>query len=155
MKNKNLPLIITAGLLVVALAVWALSRGQSAGPALQENNVSAPTSTLTPTSTPGSSSDNTMENDSGTKEISITARQWEFTPSTIQVQQGQTIRLVIKNQDVDHGFNVPGLDIDKILPAGETTTIEFTADQTGTFPFSCSVNCGQGHSDMTGQIIVN
>lgn len=149
MKNKKLFLIIASGLLILALSVWALRKNPSSSESTLQDGSNIPAESI------NQAENNETATDSEAKEISLIARQWEFVPSTIQVQQGQAVRLVIKNQDVDHGFRVPGLNIDQFLPAGETTTVEFTADQTGTFPFSCSVYCGQGHSQMTGEIIVS
>jgi len=173
MKKKNLPLVIIAGLLIVALAVWAVTQNQSSSGTLQgtpstSTQTPAPVSTISPQdqsgdqntmveegATMGADLEASTENESEVRETSLIARQWEFVPSTIEVESGQPVRLIIENEDVDHGFYVPQLGIDQNLPAGETTTIEFTANQPGTYSFSCDVFCGQGHSDMTGQIIVN
>lgn len=86
--------------------------------------------------------------------ISLTAQQFSFTPASITVKQGERIRLNIKNNDVTHGFFVPGLNINVTLPPGQTTAVDFTADKKGEFSFSCNVFCGEGHGRMTGTIIV-
>src|SRR3989344_1998791 len=85
--------------------------------------------------------------------INVVAKQFEFVPSTIVVKQGQTVRLVIENTDVDHGFAIPELGVSQSLPAGQTTLVEFTADQVGTFSFSCNVFCGSGHREMRGTLV--
>jgi len=53
------------------------------------------------------------------------------------------------------GLQPPADNIIETLPAGETKTISFIADQVGEFNFFCSVFCGSGHSDMRGKLIVN
>ncbi|MFB6197307.1 MAG: cupredoxin domain-containing protein, partial [Halobacteriaceae archaeon] len=58
------------------------------------------------------------------------------------------------SKDVTHGFGIPALEVNKRLPPGKTVTVEFTADQTGTFRFLCTVVCGRGHGSMTGKLIV-
>ena len=63
--------------------------------------------------------------------------------------------LNIKSIDVTHGFSLPDFSINSRLNPGQTTTVEFTADKTGTFTFFCSVQCGEGHSNMKGTLIVN
>ncbi len=88
------------------------------------------------------------------KEVTMTAKQFTFEPSTVKVQKGQTLRLEVTSTDVAHGIAIPQFGIDKRLPVGETVTIEFTPDKTGTFDFICSVYCGSGHSSMTGKLIV-
>lgn len=88
------------------------------------------------------------------KEFSLTAKKWEFTPSTIAVNKGDSVKLTIKSTDVDHGFLLPEFGINKKLKAGETTIVEFVADKTGTFSFSCNNPCGDGHGDMKGTLKV-
>lgn len=88
------------------------------------------------------------------KEFSITAKNWEFIPSTITVKKGDKVRLVIKSVDVDHGFALTAFGINKPLKPGETATVEFTADKVGSHSFFCSVFCGSGHRDMKGTLVV-
>ena len=92
--------------------------------------------------------------DSEIKEFDMTARQWEFEPSTIRVKEGDKVRLNIKNEDVTHGFALFEFDVNERLAPGKTTTIEFTADKAGEYIFFCSVPCGKGHGDMKGKLIV-
>ena len=94
-------------------------------------------------------------NTGNVKEISITARQWGFDPNPIVVNKGDKVKLNIKSIDVTHGFSLPDFGINSKLNPGQTTTVEFTADKTGTFTFFCSVQCGEGHSNMKGTLIVN
>lgn len=88
------------------------------------------------------------------KEISMVARKWEFVPATITVKKGDSVRFRIKSEDVKHGFSLPDFNVKQELNPGETTVVEFVADKTGTFSFSCSVYCGDGHTGMTGTLIV-
>ena len=88
------------------------------------------------------------------KEFTMTAKRWEFAPTTITVNRGDKVKLTIKSLDVDHGFEISDFNVNKKLVPGETTVVEFTADKTGTFTFSCNVSCGAGHSDMQGRLIV-
>jgi len=87
-------------------------------------------------------------------EIRMTAKKYEFSPSTIRVKAGQRVKLVITAVDHVHGFKVEALHIDETLEKGEATTVEFTAGQPGTFPFECSHFCGLGHKKMKGELIV-
>jgi cytochrome c oxidase subunit II len=89
-----------------------------------------------------------------TKEIRMTAKKYEYDPAIITVKEGEHVSLVITALDHDHGFKIDALHIDQLLKKGESTTIEFTADTTGTFPFQCSHFCGLGHKGMTGELIV-
>lgn len=88
------------------------------------------------------------------KEFKITAKQFEFTPSTIEVNKGDKVRLIVTSVDVPHGIAIPEYGINQRLEPGKPETIEFTADKVGTFTAYCSVVCGSGHKSMKGQIIV-
>jgi plastocyanin len=74
----------------------------------------------------------------GIHEIPMTAKKYEFSPSSIHVKKGEHVRLLITAADHDHGFKLPAFDIQQELKKGETTTVEFTADKAGTFHFACS-----------------
>ncbi|MBI2990455.1 MAG: cupredoxin domain-containing protein [Candidatus Magasanikbacteria bacterium] len=109
--------------------------------------------------TPAASSDKTtnsgQEATQSTKEFSITAKKWEFVPSTITVNKGDKVRLVVQSLDVDHGFAISEFGIKRTLKPGQSETVEFMADASGSFSFFCSVSCGSGHSSMKGTLIVN
>ena len=88
------------------------------------------------------------------REIRVTAKKYEYDPAVITVKQDEHIKMVITALDHDHGFKIDAFHIDQLLKKGEPTTIEFTADTTGTFPFQCSHFCGLGHKGMKGELIV-
>jgi cytochrome c oxidase subunit 2 len=90
----------------------------------------------------------------GFHEIPMTAKKYEFTPSSIHVKKGEHVRLLITAADHDHGFKLPAFDIQQELKKGETTTVEFTADKAGTFRFACSHVCGFGHRGMKAELVV-
>jgi heme/copper-type cytochrome/quinol oxidase subunit 2 len=87
-------------------------------------------------------------------EIKMTAQKYEFKPSTITVKKGDHVKLVITAVDRDHGIKLEAFHIDQKLPKGKPVTVEFIADQVGTFPFQCSQFCGLGHAKMKGQFVV-
>ncbi len=90
----------------------------------------------------------------GVHEIKMTAKKYEYTPSSIHVKKGEHVKLLIKAFDHDHGFKLPAFDVQQELKEGETTTIEFTADKAGTFRFACSHVCGFGHRGMKAELVV-
>jgi cytochrome c oxidase subunit II len=87
-------------------------------------------------------------------EIKMTAKKYEFDPNVITVKNGEHVKLVITALDHDHGFKLEAFKIDEKLKKGTPTTIEFTADKVGTFPFECSHFCGVGHGKMKGKLVV-
>jgi plastocyanin len=50
----------------------------------------------------------------------------------VKVAVGSSVRILV-NSDVDDEVHVHGYDIEREVSAGQPTTIEFTADQTGVF----------------------
>lgn len=92
--------------------------------------------------------------DKDIREIKMIARRWEFEPSEIRVGLGETVRFTITNEDVNHGFAIPTLGVNQFVGAGETVSVEFTADKAGKHTFFCNVFCGSGHEGMRGTLIV-
>lgn len=95
------------------------------------------------------------ETESNVVELGVVARQWEFVPNRIEVNEGDTVILHVTSIDVAHGIRIFEFGVSERLEPGETVDIEFVADKKGTFPFVCSVFCGSGHGSMTGEIVVN
>lgn len=90
-----------------------------------------------------------------TQTFDVVAQQFEFSPASITVNQGDTVVLNLTTADVPHGFSLPQFDVNETITPGKTKTVEFVADTAGTFSFACSVVCGAGHSGMTGTLVVN
>ena len=86
--------------------------------------------------------------------VKMTAVKYDFDPNVVRTKKGEHVKLVITALDRDHGFNLKAFHFDQRLPKGVAVTVEFVADQSGTFPFQCSVFCGMGHKKMKGQLIV-
>jgi cytochrome c oxidase subunit 2 len=87
-------------------------------------------------------------------EIKVVAKKFKFEPGKITVRQGEPVRLVVTSVDVDHGIAIKEFGVEKEVKKGATEVIEFTADKAGKFKIICSVYCGDGHPEMTGELIV-
>jgi cytochrome c oxidase subunit II len=89
------------------------------------------------------------------KTIDVTASRFQFEPATISVAQGESVRLRLHSADRSHAFAIKAFRVKALIPkGGETVTVEFVADQAGTFAFTCSEYCGTGHSGMRGTLVV-
>ena len=89
------------------------------------------------------------------KTIDVTASRFQFEPATISVAQGDSVRLRLHSVDRSHAFAIKAFRVKTVIPkGGETVTVEFVADQAGTFAFTCSEYCGTGHSGMKGSLVV-
>lgn len=74
------------------------------------------------------------------KEFSISAAPFSFSPSTMTVNKGDTVKITVKNLNGTHTLKIDEFNAaTRVLKAGETETITFVADKTGTFEYYCSV----------------
>ena len=104
--------------------------------------------------------------------IEITAKKYEYSASPIHVKTGTKVQLKVKATDHDHGFKIAAVPDGAVtngtagliftspqdcwqLKQGETSTIEFLAQSSGTYTFRCCHTCGLGHKGMKGQIVVD
>jgi heme/copper-type cytochrome/quinol oxidase subunit 2 len=125
-----------------------------------------PTPTVTPTSSGPTATPTRTPTPPGPAVIIVElfASQFQFNFQTAGGQQGgnsftfrvgQAYELRIRTEDVTHGFSgVAPLGIaGATMSPGDVEVRTFTpaANQTGTFPFACTVaTCGTGHNDMLG-----
>jgi len=86
--------------------------------------------------------------------IHVTAKKFEFAPSTIELKVGEPVVLEITSLDRKHGMKSPELGIDAVIVPGKPTLVHLRPEKAGTFSFHCSVFCGSGHEDMSGEIVV-
>ena len=89
------------------------------------------------------------------KTIDVLASQFQFEPATISVTQGDRVRLRLRSADRTHSIAIKAFRVKALIPkVGEAVTVEFVADQTGTFDFTCAEYCGTGHAGMKGRLVV-
>lgn len=89
------------------------------------------------------------------KTIDVSASRFQFEPATITVEQGDIVRLRLHSADRSHGLAIRAFRVKALIPkSGEAVTVEFVADQAGTFAITCSEYCGSGHAGMNGTLIV-
>ena len=87
--------------------------------------------------------------------IEVIASRYKFEPSIISVSEGERIRLRLRSADRDHRFAIKPFRVEALIPkTGEPVTVDFVADRTGTFEFTCAEYCGTGHSGMKGRLLV-
>lgn len=113
-----------------------------------------PTPTPEPTPTPTPEPTPTPTPKAEVKVFNVEAKQFAFVPATITVNEGDTVRLIVKSTDVDHGIGISEFGVLKTVKAGTTETVEFVANKKGSFTIFCSVFCGGGHGTMTGTLVV-
>jgi cytochrome c oxidase subunit II len=86
-------------------------------------------------------------------DVFLQASQFQWTP-VLELQRGETYRILISSIDVQHGFSVqPGNVNFQVLPEF-ITGLEMTPEETGEYTIVCNEFCGLGHHLMVGRIIV-
>lgn len=86
--------------------------------------------------------------------VHMLMKKWAIEPNRVVVPQGAKVELIVTTADVEHGLAVPGLAINEPVQPGWTTTVRFLAQTPGVYPMRCSIACGRGHDQMTGQIVI-
>jgi cytochrome c oxidase subunit II len=98
------------------------------------------------------------KNDKGRKiqKVNVVAERFNFTPSKIKVQQGTLLEITLTSDDTFHGFRIPSMQVNQLIPARGRGSVKvlFDAKERGSFAFECSRPCGAGHTMMRGVITV-
>lgn len=165
-SNKTLWAVIgvIAVILIAGYLIWVKGASQKTANTPSPN--SAPVNSTPPVkeySTPADKSpeantapsNNQSPAASAQREITVSGSEFSFNPSAITVKPGEKIKLTFKNTGAaPHNLAIQGLGVStKTVSAGQTDSVEFTAPQSGTLNFFCTVD---SHSEkgMTGTIKV-
>ena len=93
--------------------------------------------------------------DAPVKEIDVSVKKYEFTPSAIEVPAGTLLKIHLQATDREHGFEVKGIKDSCVkFKPGQPATLEFYAEKTGEYVFACCKFCGMGHHGMKGKLVV-
>src|SRR5512133_3974648 len=88
------------------------------------------------------------------RHVSVNARTFEFDPSVVRVNRGDTVRISLQAEDVVHGLYVDGYDVSTQAEPGRPGELRCVADRTGAFHIRCAVPCGNLHPFMIGTLVV-
>ena len=92
------------------------------------------------------------------KVFEVVARRFSFEPGTIEVVEGDRVRLLVRSADGPHGVEIKAFKVKKAVPRAKPgdspVTVEFVAAVAGEYPILCSEYCGNGHEEMTGALVV-
>lgn len=80
---------------------------------------------------------------------------WRFTPTTIRAVYGDTIHVRFEAVGAGHGFRVQGEHVDLTAYPGMPQEATFIANWVGGKEFYCTFDCGPGHAQMSGMIVVS
>ncbi|MEX2010513.1 MAG: cupredoxin domain-containing protein [Parcubacteria group bacterium] len=139
MNNKIIAVIV---ILILIVAGFLMFRGESNAPVLPgittENNSN--TSEETETTTPND------VDEAEVKSFVVTGTNFRFNPSSIAVKKGDTVQLTFINSAGIHDLRIDEFKVaTKNLSSGQSETVTFVANKTGTFEYYCSVG---NHREM-------
>jgi plastocyanin domain-containing protein len=86
----------------------------------------------------------------GVQQVTI-AVQGGYDPATVRVRAGAPVRLLFDRQETSgcsEEVVVPAFGIRRFLPAFQTTAVEFTPQQVGTFEFTCGMGMLRGRVEV-------
>jgi cytochrome c oxidase subunit 2 len=90
-------------------------------------------------------------------DVYVEARRYRFVPGTenpIEIPAGSTVTFHIVSQDVIHGFEVVGTNINTMAIPGQMATVTAEFDEPGTYGIVCNEYCGAAHHSMGGNMTV-
>src|SRR5215203_1421930 len=88
------------------------------------------------------------------REFTLRARDYRFAPSRLEVTQDDLVKVTVQSEDVAYSLTIDEYRLSKRVPAGGTTTLEFRADQVGTFAFYSNMTNDSRHAQMRGELVV-
>jgi cytochrome c oxidase subunit 2 len=88
------------------------------------------------------------------RDLTITARDFRFSPNRIEVSRDDLLRLTVTSEDLAYGFTIDDYRVSKRVPAGGSVVLELRADREGTFPFYSNMTSDARHSQMRGELVV-
>lgn len=94
------------------------------------------------------------DSDAAVKEITVTNEGFDFIPREIRVNLGDTVRITYENGGGFHDWVLDEFDAaTSQFSGGRSETVEFVADEAGTFEFYCSVGNHRARG-MWGNFVV-
>ncbi|MFB6179248.1 MAG: cytochrome c oxidase subunit II [Halorientalis sp.] len=87
-------------------------------------------------------------------EVYVVAQQFIYTPDTIEIPANSTVTFYVTSQDVIHGFEVAGTNVNTMVIPGQVSKETVRFDEPAKYGIVCNEYCGSGHHTMSGQLIV-
>ena len=87
-------------------------------------------------------------------EVVILASAFYYNPPSIELPLGATVKFIATTQDVIHGFEVAGTNINMMLEPGYISEHVTTVNKAGEYLIVCNEYCGTGHALMHSMLKV-
>lgn len=148
---KNNTMMYVVGIVVLLLigigVVYAMNRGKTTQSPAAQNTAAQPTA-MQPTAAPTTATSEATTTTPGVKdamtssvkELTVSGKNFAFTPSTLTVKKGDTVKITFKNTGGFHNFVIDAFNVrTPTIQDGQTASVQFTADKAGTFEYYCAV----------------
>ena len=143
--NKKFAITIGVIFLIVIIGIAII------GVEFGFNLVSIPTQSQQPT-TPNPQP--SPQPSSQVKEFTVHGKSFSFTPNSITVNKGDTVKITFISDDTSHDICVEGgYGCSQVVSGGGTSNLEFVAKDTANLKFFCSVD-GHRTFGMEGSLLV-
>ena len=134
------------GTLILIIILAVLGGGyywysQNQAPAMDNSMVPDQNAMDTGSTGDAAMSDTGATNNTGAvKEFTVIGQPFSFTPATMTVKKGDTVKLIFKNMQGTHDWRLDEFNAKtNVIQGGQEETITFVADKGGTFEYYCSV----------------
>ena len=82
------------------------------------------------------------------------AKPWKFEPKEMKVPAGSEVTFYVTSADVQHGFDVPGTNVNVMVLPGQVSKVSHKFGKPGDYFYICTEYCGLGHQNMYGKLKV-
>ena len=133
-----------AGLVVISLAVFNISNG------FNLTGISAKLSAININNSQNNNSDSSVKIENGIQIVNMTQTSSGYTPNKFTIKKGIPVKWIVNSTDPNScaaSLYSEKLDIHRFLKAGENV-FEFTPEEIGTIPFSCSMGMYRGQFNV-------
>ncbi len=169
-KGISTVLIIVVMLILGGIGYWVATSNNSDEADDQESTSPSPSASasLSPTTSPtGAVSPSTSPTRSATpkptvtpttqgqtKTFNVSGSNFSFSVKEMRVKKGDKVKVVFTNTNGTHDWVIDAFNArTPQIGSGQTATVEFVADKTGTFEYYCSVGSHRALG-MKGNLIV-
>jgi cytochrome c oxidase subunit 2 len=90
----------------------------------------------------------------GKYEAWVIAQTWAFVPRELEVPVGSEVKIHVTSPDLQHGLKITDTNVNVMIVPGQVSTVTYTFDEVGEFPYLCHEYCGTGHVAMWGVVNV-
>jgi len=87
-------------------------------------------------------------------EVVVVASAFNYNPPQIEVPLGAKVKFIATSEDVMHGFEVAGTNINMMLEPGYISEYVTEVNKVGEFLIVCNEYCGTGHTMMHSMLKV-